>query len=137
MRWQDATQKFDEAVGARYGLGPSERLCLSFLARGPQTASAVAREIRLTPAAVTTLSVRLAARHYVRREADPADRRKVMVVAAEATMTLMAEIYGPIAAKGATMLAGYTEPELQTIARMLREVIDLQERETEALLDKS
>jgi len=59
VRWQDATQKYDEAVGEIYGLSAAERLCLSFLWPGPQTASAIARETRLTPAAVTSLIDRL------------------------------------------------------------------------------
>src|SRR6478736_6707942 len=74
VRWQDATQKYDEAVGEIYGLGPAERLCLSFLWPGPQTASAIARETRLTPAAVTSLIDRLESRGYVRRTPDSNDR---------------------------------------------------------------
>ena len=42
VRFQDATQKHDEAVGEVYGLGPAERLSLSFLWDGPKTASAIA-----------------------------------------------------------------------------------------------
>ena len=89
MRWQDATQRHDEAVGARWRLNASERLCLSFLMRGPQTASAIAAETRLTPAAVTALVDRLAERGFVRRRPDPNDRRKVMVEAGEAAMALV------------------------------------------------
>src|ERR1044071_2169611 len=72
VRYQDAAQRFDEAVGEVYNLGPAERLCLSLLWAGPQTASAIARQVRLTPAAVTSLIDRLEARGYVRRKADPA-----------------------------------------------------------------
>src|SRR3569833_1561798 len=79
VRLQDATQRYDEAVGEVYGLGPAERLCLSFLLEGPQTASAIARHTRLTPAAVTALIDRLEKRGFVRRRPDPDDRRKVMV----------------------------------------------------------
>ena len=55
VRWQDATQKYDEAVGEIYGLGATERLALSFLWDGPKTATAIAKHTRLTPAAVTAL----------------------------------------------------------------------------------
>src|SRR5690349_10170333 len=88
VRYQDATQRFDEAVGEVYGLGPAERLCLSLLWAGPQTASVIAKQVRLTPAAVTSLIDRLEVRGYVRRKADPSDRRKVLVEAAEKTMEL-------------------------------------------------
>jgi hypothetical protein len=30
MRWQDASQRYDEAVGARWRLNASERLCRAF-----------------------------------------------------------------------------------------------------------
>ncbi|TIO91784.1 MAG: MarR family transcriptional regulator, partial [Mesorhizobium sp.] len=41
MRWQDATQAYDEAVGERLGLIAAERYCLGLLYAGPQSAGAV------------------------------------------------------------------------------------------------
>src|SRR3982751_1827341 len=108
VRSQDATQRYDEAVGEIYGLGPAERLTLSFLWGGPQTASAVARHTRLTPAAVTALVDRLEQRGYVTRNADPNDRRKVMIAAAAATWTLAEEAYLPMRDAGAKSLSKYS-----------------------------
>jgi len=136
VRWQDATQKYDEAVGEIYGLGPAERLCLSFLWHGPQTASAIAREIRLTPAAVTALIDRLEKRGFVRRTADPSDRRKVLVEAAEATLKLTAEAYLPMRDAGAKALAKYTDAELKVVAAVLDDSLHIQEEMTRALLAK-
>src|SRR5689334_15319234 len=80
MLLQDATQAYDEEIGRRFGLNAAERRCLSLLmASGPQMASAVAREISLTPPAITALIDRLEKRRFVRRRADPNDRRKVLV----------------------------------------------------------
>jgi DNA-binding MarR family transcriptional regulator len=134
MRWQDATQKFDELVGQIYGLSASERLCLSFLWPGPQTASAIAREIRLTPAAVTTLVDRLEKRGFVWRKADPNDRRKVMVEAAEAAQRLTAEVYLPLGAAGARMLEKYTAAELAVVNQVLNDAMAIQEQAAVALL---
>ena len=136
VRWQDATQKYDEAVGEIYGLGPAERLCLSFLWRGPQTASAIARETRLTPAAVTALIDRLEKRGFVRRTADPTDRRKVLVEAAEATLKLTAEAYLPMRDAGAKALSKYTDAELKVVADVLGESLRIQEEMTRMLLAK-
>lgn len=130
MRWQDATQRHDEAVGARWRLNASERLCLSFLMQGPQTASAIAAETRLTPAAVTALVDRLAERGFVRRRPDPGDRRKVMVEAGDAAMALVAEAYQPLQQAGEAMLARYSEAELTAFRRILLDSIALQERMT-------
>ncbi|QQR36162.1 MarR family transcriptional regulator [Devosia oryziradicis] len=134
MRWQDANQRYDEAVGARWGLNASERLCLSFLMHGPQTASAIAAETRLTPAAVTALVDRLAERGFVRRRPDANDRRKVMVEAADAAHALAAQAYGPPQQAGAAMLARYSAAELDAFIRILEDSVALQRRLTEALI---
>lgn len=136
VRWQDATQKYDEAVGEIYGLGPAERLCLSFLWQGPQTASAIAREIHLTPAAVTALIDRLERRGFVRRKADPDDRRKVLVEAAEETLKLTAEAYLPMRDAGTQSLAKYSEAELKVVADVLNDSLKIQEDMARRLLER-
>ncbi|MFK4810419.1 MarR family winged helix-turn-helix transcriptional regulator [Devosia sp. ZW T5_3] len=136
MRWQDATQKYDEAVGRIYDLNASERLCLSFLWTGPQTASAVARQIGLTPAAVTALIDRLEKRGFVRRKADPNDRRKVLVEAAEQALRLTETAYLPLSVEGARMLDKYTDAELETVAAFLSDSLALQERMAKLLAER-
>lgn len=134
VRWQDATQKHDEAVGEIFGLNAAERLCLSFLWPGPQTASAIAREIRLTPAAVTALIDRLEKRGFVRRKPDPGDRRKVLVEAAEEAAKVTAEAYLPLQQAGERNLAKYTEAELRIVQQVLNDSLALQEQMTRELL---
>lgn len=134
MRWQDATQQHDEAVGEIYGLGAAERLCLSFLWPDPQPASAIARHVRLTPAAVTALIDRLEKRGFVRRKADPNDRRRVMVEASEATWRITAEAYLPLRDAGVEALAKYSEEELRIVERVMGDTLRIQEEMTRALL---
>jgi len=136
VRWQDATQKYDEAVGEIFGLSAAERLCLSFLWPDPQTASAIARQIRLTPAAVTALIDRLEKRGFVRRKSDPNDRRKVLVEAAEATLRITEEAYLPMRDAGAEALAKYSEADLQVVANVLSDSLAIQEEMTRKLLAK-
>jgi len=131
VRWQEATQRFDEEVGAMFQLGPAERLCLSFLTSGPQTASAIARATRLTPAAVTSLIDRLEARNFVRRRADPHDRRKVLVEAAEATAAVIEKAYAPMAIAGAASLGRRSTEELRLLTEVIEEVLAIQEQMTE------
>lgn len=133
MRWQDATQRFDEEVGAMFQLGPAERLCLSFLTGGPQTASAIARATRLTPAAVTSLIDRLETRNFVRRLPDPHDRRKVLVEAADATFALIERAYAPLAAAGAEALGKRSIDELRLLTAAIEEMLAIQNRMTEEL----
>ena len=134
VRYQDATQRYDEAVGGVYGLGPAERLALSLLWAGPQTASAIARHTRLTPAAVTALIDRLETRGYVRRKADPTDRRKVLVEMAEETARLARDAYLPMREAGNASLAKYTEAELRLFARILEDSLGIQEEMTRDFL---
>lgn len=136
VRWQDATQKYDEAVGEFYGLSSTERLCLSFLWAGPQTASAVAREIRLTPAAITSLVDRLEARHFVCRKLDPNDRRKVLVEMAEEGERVTREAYFPIGTAGAALLTKYTEAELRVVYDVLEKSMAIQVRATDELVTR-
>jgi DNA-binding MarR family transcriptional regulator len=136
QRWQDATETFDQAVGQFHDLASAERRCLSFVSLGPQTASAIARETALTPAAVTALIDRLEARKLVRRRPDANDRRKVLVEATNKTRELIRSTYLPMAQAGARMLASYSIEELTAIRRFVEDALALQQRMTARLLER-
>lgn len=126
MQWQDATQAYDEAVGARLGLNMAERHCLGLLYSGPQSAGAVAAATGLTPAAVTALIDRLEARALLTRTRSLEDRRKVVIEATEATRQLSARYYGAIAREGEKVIATFSDAELATISRFVNAALDLQ-----------
>jgi DNA-binding MarR family transcriptional regulator len=126
MRWQDATQAYDEAVGARLGLITAERHCLGLLYAGPQSAGAVATATGLTPAAVTALVDRLEARGYVTRTRSLEDRRKVVIEATEMTRELSERYYGTIAREGEKVVASFSDAELATVLRFINAALDLQ-----------
>ncbi|MBN9218019.1 MAG: MarR family transcriptional regulator [Mesorhizobium sp.] len=133
MQWQDATQAYDEAVGARLGLNMAERHCIGLLYSGPQSAGAIAAVTGLTPAAVTALIDRLEARGLLTRTRSLEDRRKVVIEATETTRDLSARYYGAIAREGEQVLATFGEPELATIARFINAALDLQRAQLERL----
>lgn len=128
MRWQDATQAYDEAVGERLDLNAAERRCLSFLYGGPQPAGAIAEATGLTPAAVTALIDRLEARGLLRRARSTEDRRKVMVENTSAVEEMTGRYYRPIAEEGARFLASFPEPELKALLRFLEGAAALQQK---------
>src|SRR5262245_40654254 len=136
MRWQDATETFDEAVGDLYALTSADRRCLSFVSLGPQTASAIAKETALTPAAVTALIDRLEARRLVQRGADSHDRRKVLVEGTDKTRELISSTYLPIAQAGAKMLGRYSIAELTAVRRFVEDALALQQQMTEKLMGR-
>jgi len=136
MRWQDATEAFDETVGQLHNLTSADRRCLSFVSLGPQTASAIAKETALTPAAVTALIDRLEVRKLVQRRSDASDRRKVLVEATDKTRELIRGTYTPIAQAGVKMLASYSVAELTAIGRFVEDALVLQQRMTTRLLER-
>ena len=128
MRWQDATQAFDGAVGERLALNSAERRCLSFLFAGPQSASAIADAVGLTRAAVTSLVDRLEERGFVKRHRDQRDRRQVKVAVTDAARKSTMKYYGAIAAQGADLLGGMSDAELRTLKNFFETALALQQR---------
>ena len=133
MRWQDATQAYDEAVGEKLGLNLAERRCLSLLYGGPQTAGAIAQATFLTPAAVTALIDRLEARGFVARTRSAEDRRKVMVATTDQAHAVTDRYYRAIAEDGARFLSGFSLQELKLIEQFTQGAIAIQERHLTAL----
>ncbi|TPM40118.1 MarR family transcriptional regulator [Mesorhizobium sp. B2-3-4] len=133
MQWQDATQAYDEAVGAKLELNAAERHCLGLLYGGPQSAGAIATATGLTPAAVTALIDRLEARGLVTRTRSLEDRRKVVIEGTEATRALSERYYGAIAKEGEKVIATFSEAELATISRFVNAALDLQRAQLERL----
>lgn len=134
MRWQDATQDFDEAFGRLHGLSSPERRCLGLIAFGPQTARAIANETGLTPASITALLDRLEARGLLSRKADPNDRRKVVVWATRKTQTMAEEAYGPMHRDGVALLKGYSAAEREIVLKFVTDTLALQSHITTEFL---
>ena len=76
QRYQRSVQVFDDAVGRRLGLNPTDLRCLDWLADGPKTAGELSDATGLRPAATTTLVDRLSRRGLVRRRPSEGDRRR-------------------------------------------------------------
>jgi DNA-binding MarR family transcriptional regulator len=113
---------FSQAISSRVGLHTTDIECLDFLLlNGPATAGQLAALTGLTTGAVTAVVDRLEKAGMVRRERDPQDRRKVMVIADEANA-------GPIyahAMKMATAMeevsAHFSDEELEVVARFMEQ----------------
>ena len=137
MRWQDATQAFDEAVGAELDLGMAERHCFGLLYDGPKPAGAIAAALGLTPAAVTALIDRLETRGLVERRKSTADRRQVYVALTDKALKMSARYYGPIAREGVALLEKMSRAELEAVKAFLAETLDLQQRHTDRIRAKA
>jgi DNA-binding MarR family transcriptional regulator len=112
-----ATVMFHQAVADRLGMNITDHKCADILARtGPISAGELARRTGLTTGAITGVIDRLERAGFVRRAADPNDRRRVMI---EPRLERMERVIGPLfesmARAAAALCAGYSTSELAVI----------------------
>jgi DNA-binding MarR family transcriptional regulator len=126
--YQRSTQAYDDAVGRHLGLNPADLRCLDWLVDGPKTAGELSSAVGLTPAATTSLIDRLTDKGYVRRVADPADRRRVLVEMTEDGMARTYEMYRPLVEEGQRSLSRFGVAELTQMRDYLVEIRELTDR---------
>ena len=128
---QRGTDAFDEAAAARLGLNRTDLRCLDvLLGGGPFSAGDLAVELRLSPAATTTVIDRLERAGLATRTRDSANRRRVQVAATEAAHAIDREIYRPLAAAGLEALRRFDDAQLATIVDFLRVAREVQKNQT-------
>jgi|SRR5215211_7293815 len=93
--YQRAVDHYDELVASRLGINRSDLRCLDLLHEaGTMTAGQLAAGSGLTTGATTRMLDRLERIDYVRRRADDADRRRVLVELTPRAHKVAAELYG-------------------------------------------
>lgn len=124
------TAMFQQAAAAAYGLGITEMRALSILLReGPQTAGALVRALHVTSGAVTGVVDRLIARGLASRAPDADDRRKVAVSVNLEGLAAGENVYLGIGSAFEELYSGYTDAELDFLARHLEASIEITARE--------
>lgn len=135
-RAQAAVAAVDLAVAERLGVNATDHRCLDILdQRGPQTAGALAEALALSPSAVTTVLDRLQRLRYVRREANPQDRRQVVVALTPLLRRRARELYGDGSESGA-LLERYSVAELELLCEFVRSDRELNERRARRLASR-
>jgi DNA-binding MarR family transcriptional regulator len=110
--------------GAAHGLHATDvRALIALLdaarAQRPATPGYLATELRLTSASVTALVDRLERLGHVRRERDPADRRRVLLVVSERATELGWAWFGPLIDAMLAALRGFSSADLAAVRRFL------------------
>ncbi|MFJ9946848.1 MarR family transcriptional regulator [Kitasatospora sp. NPDC091207] len=108
-------------IAARLGLNVTDLTCLGFvieaaMAGEPLAAGDLAERAQLTTGAVTGVLNRLEKTGYARREADPADRRRVRVVMEDSAQARVLQVYGPMHERLGHLFADYTPDEIAVLA---------------------
>jgi DNA-binding MarR family transcriptional regulator len=90
----------------------------------PLTAGELRRQMGVSGAAITYLVERMIASGHVRRDFDPADRRKVMLRVADHGMDVARGFFTPLAEHTRRALADIPDADLQAAHRTFTAVID-------------
>jgi DNA-binding MarR family transcriptional regulator len=115
----------NQVVSQRVGLGGSDAQFLSLLdLHGPLTAGRLAEQTGLTTGTVTGVIDRLERAGYVRRERDPADRRRVIVTPVPEALAGIAAQYREHGEHLDTVLRRRDERELRVIAAFLADLTE-------------
>ena len=109
-------------------------VCLSkVIENGPLTATAISRQMHVSPSTVVDILDRLEDKGLIQRERGRKDRRIVYITATEAGRTLAAETPSPLQKKLAQALKQLPESEQAEITAALEKVVCLIDSETDVV----
>ncbi|GAA0296270.1 MarR family transcriptional regulator [Streptomyces polychromogenes] len=100
------------------GLSPTDLICFAYVLQAgdtPVTAGDLAARAHVTTGAVTGIVNRLERGGYVTRRPDPADKRRVRVVAVPEAAQRVREVYEPYYALLAQLFATYSPQEVAVL----------------------
>lgn len=107
-------------------------VCLRAVAEnGPLTATAISREIHVSPSTVVGILDRLEDKGWIIRERGREDRRIVFITATEAGIELVRDTPSPLQQKLADSLNELPEIEQATITMSLERIVDLMESDAD------
>jgi DNA-binding MarR family transcriptional regulator len=125
---QVATDKMDEAGGLALGVNRTDGRCLDLIDQaGRISAGELAAQSGLTSGAMTAVLDRLEKKGYVRRVADPNDRRRVLLEATDEMRRRGWELWGPISERSMPVLEKLTTSEIELLIRFMRLGTELNE----------
>lgn len=123
-----------QAVAERLGLSASDLSSLGvLLEEGPLTPTRIGEITGLTSGAVTGVMDRLERAGFVAREADPEDRRKVMVKARSDRIPEVLALYAPLVEAGRSRLERVSEEQMELLADFLNASAEMTLRHASAL----
>ncbi|MFY1634137.1 MarR family winged helix-turn-helix transcriptional regulator [Solwaraspora sp. WMMB335] len=126
LLWWHAQEAYrvQAAVGDQLGLHVTDLACLNTLSTQQRTtAGELADRLGVTTGAVTRMTDRLAERGYVRRSADPADRRRVLIELTAAAVAEVGPAYQEVSRDLAATVAACTDEQIQFLMDFLRQRI--------------
>ncbi|MDQ8736607.1 MarR family transcriptional regulator [Paenibacillus sp. LHD-38] len=132
------TVLYQQNVAASLGLYNNDFLSVDILReKGPITAGELSKLTGLATGSVTSLIDRLEKNGFVRRQNDPNDRRKVIIVPLYEHKEEVSNTYMPLHASMVKLAASYTDEELKLITEFLGKASDVLEEQIHQLSSKT
>jgi DNA-binding MarR family transcriptional regulator len=126
--------QFQNAIALKTNLNVTDLECISYLIEtGPSTAGDLATLTGLTTGAITNVIDRLEKAAYVRRENDPNDRRKVIVVFVPGNHKRIMKYYESVSADVSSLFSGYSRKELKFILSHTCALNEIYQKHTEEM----
>ena len=111
----------DQAIADRLGMNRTDAQCMDLISRlGPISAGELAERVGLTAGAITAVLDRLERGHWIRRERDSIDRRRVIVYGSQAEHAKMQPIFTALRKSTREVLGRYSKEQLELIGDFLR-----------------
>jgi len=130
--------QYQHNVAAYLGLYNNDFISIDILReKGPITAGELSKLTGLATGSVTALIDRLEKSGYVRREQDPNDRRKVIIVPIYEEREEVGLAYASLHQAMLSLAASYSEEELAMISRFLGQASTVIEQQIEDLSEKT
>ena len=122
---------YTDAVAAKLSLNRTDLDCLSIVhLAGSATAGELAEITGLTTGAVTGVIDRLVQAGYVRRDADPADRRRVIVRAVPERGRAVGDLFEPMQQAIERLYERYSDEELAVLLDLNERLLPIMQEET-------
>lgn len=136
LGWELSTAvvMFHEAIARRLGLNAAEHKALGLIMRsGPLPTGALAPQLGVRASAVTGIIDRLERAGYVQRQADPADRRRVLIAANPARTPDLTGIFAELGREMGAFMSRYDEREMAAVVDYINNTIRVLKAQTERL----
>jgi DNA-binding MarR family transcriptional regulator len=134
---QLATDKMDDTAARAMGVNRTDSRCLDIIDRlGPVTAGKISLDAGLTSGTVTAVIDRLVEKGYVRRVADPTDRRRVLIEKTAKLEEISRHLYGPLAERSLPLVDKFSVAEIEAIIRFLEMGTGVVEQQVAELLEE-
>ncbi|MET7708201.1 MarR family transcriptional regulator [Micromonospora sp. NPDC005413] len=126
-RYAADAQQVGHAFANLHGLNPTDLQALiavmdAELLGAPITPGRLGERLNLSSGSVTALIDRLERAGHIRRDRDTVDRRKVLLHYADQGAALAMEFFRPLGARTDTVMARFSEDELEVVQRFMAEM---------------